>query len=41
MKEKVTRQVKLIDRNLSEEEVEELVNDPEAAGKMLQRKIYG
>lgn len=41
VKEKVTRQVKLIDRNLSQEEVEELVNDPDAAAKMLQKKIYG
>jgi hypothetical protein len=28
VKDKVTRQVKLIDRDLSEEEVEKYVNDP-------------
>ena len=41
VKDKVTRQVKLIDRDLSEEEVEKYVNDPQAAQKMLQKKIYG
>lgn len=41
MKDKVTRQVKLIDRDLTQEEVEELVADPEATQKMLQKKIYG
>lgn len=41
VKDKVTRQVKLIDRDLSPEEVENYVNDPEAAQKMLQKKIWG
>ena len=41
VKDKVTRQVKLIDRNMSEEEVETYINDPDAASKMLQKKIYG
>lgn len=41
VKDKVTRQVKLIDRDLSPEEIEGYVNDPEAAQKMLQKKLWG
>ena len=41
VKDKASRQIKLINRDLTEEEVEEYVNDPDAASKMLAKRIYG
>ena len=41
MKEKVTRQVKLIDKNISQEDLDYYVDNPDEAQTMLQQKIYG
>ena len=41
VKEKVTRKVKLLNKDLTEEEVEGYVNDPAAADLMLQKVMYG
>jgi t-SNARE complex subunit (syntaxin) len=41
VKDKVTRQVRLVDKDITEEEMEEFVANPQLAQEMLQRKIYG
>lgn len=41
MKEKVARQVLLIDENLTQDEVDHYVNNPQEAEQMLQKRIYG
>lgn len=41
VKERIGRQVRLIDTDLTEDEVEHYVNNPEQAEKMLQTRIYG
>ena len=41
MKDKVTRQVRLIDRDIDEEQIQEYVDNPQLAQEMLQKKIYG
>lgn len=41
VKDKVTRQVRLIDRDIDEEQLKEYVENPQLAQEMLQKKIYG
>lgn len=41
VKEKITRQVRLVDRDLDEEQVQEYVNNPQLAQEMMQRKMFG
>lgn len=41
MKNKITRQVRIIDKELTDNEVEHYVNNPEEAQQMLQKKVYG
>ena len=41
VKDKVLRQVKLIDRDMDEERAQEYVENPALAQEMLERKIYG
>ncbi len=41
VKDKVVRQVKLIDRDIDDEKAQEYVDNPDLAQEMLQRKIYG
>ena len=41
VRDKVTRQVRLIDRNVDEEKMEEYVQNPQMAQEMLQAKIMG
>jgi len=40
-KAKITRQVKAIDPNLTPEQIEEVYNDPDGTGKLLQNKMLG
>jgi hypothetical protein len=39
--DKVTRQVRLIDRDIDDEQLQEYVENPQLAQEMLQKKIYG
>ena len=41
VKDKVTRQVRLVDKDITEQQMEEYVANPQLAQEMLQRKIYG
>ena len=41
VKEKVSRQVRLIDHEITDEELDQYVNNPDLAQEMLQRKMYG
>lgn len=41
VKEKVARQVLLIDENLTQDQVDHYVNNPQEAEQMLQKRIYG
>lgn len=41
VKDKVVRQVKLIDRSIDDEQALEYVDNPQMAQEMLQRKMYG
>lgn len=41
VKDRIGRQVRLIDKNLTEDEVEHYVNNPQEAEQMLQERIYG
>ena len=41
MKDKVIRQVRLIDRDIDEDKAQEYVDNPQLAQEMLERKIYG
>jgi syntaxin 1B/2/3 len=40
-KGKMERQVKMIDETLTDEQVEEICNDPEGAAKLMAQKIHG
>jgi syntaxin 1B/2/3 len=41
VKDKVTRQVRLIDRDIDDQQLQEYVDNPQLAQDMLQKKIYG
>lgn len=41
VKDKVTRQVRLIDREIDEEQLQEYIENPQLAQDMLQKKIMG
>lgn len=41
VKDKVTRQVRLIDRDIDDQQLQEYVQNPQLAQEMLQKKIYG
>ena len=41
VKDKVLRQVRLIDRDIDDEKAQEYVDNPALAQEMLERKIYG
>ena len=41
MKTKITRQTKLLDPTLTEQQLNEITEDPEKAKQLLQKKLYG
>jgi len=41
VKSKISRQARIIDPNLTNEQIEEVCNDPEGAGKLLANKMLG
>jgi syntaxin 1B/2/3 len=41
VQKRIKKQIKLVNKNASEEELNRLCNDPEAAAKMIQAQIIG